>query len=104
MSLLSSDENGSAYITAATIDSLVQKNVRANNRVKECNSVVRIQEYGGVDLDIKLTVLSDTNIPELCSKMRTELKEYVETYTGITVNQITIVVINTYQTAATRVG
>lgn len=104
MSLLSSDENGCAYVSSATIDSMVQKHVKTNGRIKECTSSVKVQVDGSVVLDVKLTVLADTNMPELCQKLRTELKEYIETYSGITVNQVSILIVNTYQAAASRVG
>lgn len=104
-SLLLADENGSAYITAASIDSMVQRYIKTNNRIRECNSVVRIAQEQGVSLDLKIVVLSDTNIPELCDKVRKELKDYIEEYAGVTVSQIAIVVVGTYSPAnAARVS
>ncbi len=103
-SLLASDENGSAYITAASIDSMVQKYIKANNRIRECASKVLITE-AGTDITLKAVVLADTNIPELCDKVRRELKEYVETYAGVKVSQVSLMVINTYApTNAARVS
>ncbi len=103
-SLLSSDENGSAYITAASIDSMVQKYIKTNNRIRECASKVSIGE-AGTDITLKAVVLADTNIPELCDKVRKELKEYIETYAGVKVSQVAFMVINTYApTAAARVN
>lgn len=103
-SLLTSDENGSAYITAASIDSMVQKYIKSNNRIRECASKVLITE-AGTDITLKAVVLADTNIPELCDKVRRELKEYVETYAGVKVSQVSFMVINTYApTNAARVS
>lgn len=103
-SLLASDENGAAYITAASIDSMVQKYVKSNNRIRECASKVTILE-SGTDITLKAVVLADTNIPELCEKVRTELKEYIETYAGVKVSQVAFMVVNTYTpTAAARVS
>lgn len=99
-SLLLADENGSAYITAASIDSMVQRYIKTNNRIRECSSVVKIDQQQGVTLDLKMVVLSDTNIPELCEKVRKELKEYIEQYAGVTVALISIVVVGTYSPAA----
>lgn len=104
-SLLIADENGSAYITAASIDSMVQRYIKTNNRIKECSSAVKIDQEQGVTLDLKVTVLADTNVPELCDKVRKELKEYVEQYAGVTVALISIVVVGTYSPAvAARVN
>lgn len=103
-SLLASDENGAAYITAASIDSMVQKYVKTNNRIRECASKVNIGE-AGTDITLKAVVLADTNIPELCEKVRRELKEYVETYAGVRVSQVSFMVVNTYApTSAARVS
>ncbi len=104
MTLLASDENGSAYISVSTIDSLAQKQIKSNNRVKECKTLVRILADGSVTLDVKLVVLADTNIPELCSKMRSELKTYIEDYSGVTMTQIVVIVTNIYQASIARVS
>lgn len=99
-SLLSADENGVAYISAASIDSMAQKYIRSNSRIRECSSKVSIASDSSVSITLKSIVLADTNIPELCDKVRTELKEYIETYAGVKVSQITFMVINTYSPAA----
>lgn len=99
-SLLCSDENGVAYISAASIDSMAQKYIRSNSRIRECSSKVTIAPDSSVDLTLKAIVLADTNIPELCDKVRTELKDYIETYAGVKVSQITFMVVNTYSPAA----
>ena len=104
-SLLLADENGSAYITAASIDSMVQRYIKTNNRIRECSSNVKIDQLQGVTLDLKMVVLADTNVPELCDKVRKELKEYIEQYAGVTVALISIVVVGTYSPAvAARVN
>ena len=104
-SLLCADENGAAYISAASIDSMVQRYIRSNNRIRECNSTVRIDPQQGVSTDLKVVVLADTNVPELCDKVRKELKEYIEQYAGVNVTQVSMVVVGTYAPAqAARVN
>lgn len=104
-SLLRADENGAAYISAASIDSMAQRYIKGNNRIKECASVVKIDEAQGVSIDLKATVLADTNVPELCDKVRKELKAYIEEYAGVTVSQISMIVVGTYSPAnAARVS
>lgn len=95
-SLLVSDENGSAYISAACVDSMAQKYVKSQNRIRECSSKVAIAPDSTVSISLKAIVLADTNIPELSEKVRKELKEYIETYAGVTVTQIAFMVVNTY--------
>ena len=104
-SLLKSDEFGAAYVSAACIDSMAQKYIKANTRIKECASKVVIAEDSSVSITLKAIVLADTNMPELSEKVRTELKEYIETYAGVTVTQISFMVVNTYSPAtAARVS
>ncbi|MBO4384171.1 MAG: alkaline shock response membrane anchor protein AmaP [Clostridia bacterium] len=95
-SLLMSDENGSAYISAACIDSMAQKYIKGCNRIRECSSKVTVAPDSSVAISLKAIVLADTNIPELSEKVRKELKEYIETYAGVTVTQIAFMVVNTY--------
>ncbi len=104
-SLLMADENGVAYISAASIDSMAQKYIKSNSRIRECQSKVTIAPDSSVSMTLKAIVLADTNVPELCEKVRKELKEYIETYAGVSVSQITFMVVNTYSPAtATRVS
>ena len=98
-SLLMSDEYGSAYVSAASIDSMAQKYIKSNNRIRECTSKVTIAADSSVGITLKAIVLTDTNIPELSEKVRTELKEYIETYAGVKISQISFMVINTYAPA-----
>lgn len=93
--LLVADEYGTAYVSAASIDSMAQKYIKANNRIRECSSKVIIGQDSSVSITLKAVVLTDTNIPELSETVRTELKEYIETYAGVKVNQLSFMVVNT---------
>lgn len=95
-SLLRSDENGVAYISAASIDSMAQKYVKSNSRIRECTSKVEVAPDSSVSLTLKAIVLADTNIPELCDTVRKELKEYIEAYAGVKVEKVAFMVVNTY--------
>lgn len=95
-SLLRSDENGVAYISAASIDSMAQKYVKSNSRIRECTSKVDVAPDSSVTITLKAIVLADTNIPELCDTVRSELKEYIETYAGVKVERVAFMVVNTY--------
>ena len=104
-SLLAADENGTSYISAASIDSMAQKYIKANSRIRECTSKVSVNPDSSVDLALKAIVLADTNIPELCANVRKDLKEYIETYAGVKVEKVEFMVVNTYSpTTAARVN
>lgn len=95
--LLHSGENGSAYITLAALDALVQRHCRTNQRIRECESRITASEKGGISIALKLQVLPETVIPELSSELMKSLKEYMENLSGITVNSVDIVIMPTAQ-------
>ncbi len=90
--LLSAGENGTAYITLAALDSLVQRHCRGNQRIKECESSVQAMQ-SGVAISLKLQVLPDTVIPELSAQLQHSLKEYIETISGISVTGVDILIL-----------
>jgi hypothetical protein len=99
--LLSAGENGTAYITLAALDSLVQRHCRANQRIKECESNV-IATPSGIAVSLKLQVAPDTVIPELSAQLQKSLKEYMETISGITVTGVDILILPLSQPKAPK--
>lgn len=97
-----SGENGTAYISIAAIDQLVQRHCRANAKVKECESVVvPVQEPGsGVSIRLKLSVAAETVVPELSGSLQQSLKQYVESLSGVNVNVVDILIVPTQQAKA----
>lgn len=87
--LLAAGDNGTAYVTLAALDSLVQRHCRANQRIKECESGV-IARQNGVAISLKLQVLPDTVIPELSAQLQQSLKEYIEAVSGIGVTSVDV--------------
>ena len=74
--LVSQTEIGGTFITLAAIDSMVQKHIRQNNRVRDCVTAVRAAQ-DGVVLSARLTVLPDTQLVELTGALQKSLKEYI---------------------------
>lgn len=93
LNLLETSDTGAAYISSAAIDSMVQKCVKNNKYVKNCASTIKAAEEGGVVAELKLVVLADCNIPTLCAALRHDVKEYVESVTGITVRDVSCAVV-----------
>lgn len=100
--LVQAGENGSTYITLAALDSMVQKHVRTNNRIKDCESQVSAVQ-DGVVIKLKLALMPDTNIPELTKAMQASLKEYIESLSGIHVTEVAILVAATAINSKSRV-
>lgn len=92
-SLIKNNEFGSVFITLAAIDSMVQKHCRNNNRIRECVSSINLTN-DGITIKLKLSLLPDSNIPELTSELQKGLKEYVENLSGILVQEIGILIVS----------
>lgn len=89
--LIQASEQGSIFITLAAIDGMVQKHVRNNDRIKGCESqITAVSE--GIAIKLKLSLLPDTNIPELTTALQASVKEYIESLSGIQVTEVTILV------------
>ncbi|MDO4572187.1 MAG: alkaline shock response membrane anchor protein AmaP [Clostridia bacterium] len=91
---------GGAYIALSAIDTMVQKHCRQQGKVRDCGSSLHAVE-NGVAIALKLSVLPDTDIVTLTDELQKSLKEYIESLTGVNVQEISILVENTApQTAA----
>lgn len=90
--LVKATEIGSTFISLAALDHMVQKHCRANNRIRECFSAVELSGSDGVRVALTLTLMPDSNIPELSAQLQNTLKEYVEQCSGINVREIYITV------------
>lgn len=100
--LVKSTENGMVYISLAAIDTMVQKHCRAQNRIRECESMI-CPTKDGVLIRLKLSTMPDTNLPELTTSLQETLKEYVESLSGISVIEIPILISSTGSIPKNRV-
>lgn len=92
--LVQQTEIGGTFVALSAIDSMVQKHIRANSRVRDCVTAVRpVQD--GVVISARLSVLPDTQIVELTTGLQKSLKEYIESLCGIHVSEVGILVDNT---------
>ena len=89
--LMKQTEFGGTYISLEAIDSMVQKHCRAVTRVKDVHTTLQSTETG-VTVGIRLCVLPDTDVVTLSSELQKSLKENIESLTGITVNEIGVLV------------
>lgn len=98
--LMKQTEFGGTYISLEAIDSMVQKHCRAASRVKDVHTTLQSTETG-VTVGIRLCVLPDTDVVTLSSELQKSLKENIESLTGITVNEIGVLVESAAPVAAT---
>lgn len=101
--LIKASELGASFITLSAIDSMVQKHCRANNRIRSTVSTISAVKEGGVTISARLSLMPDTEIPELTEELQRSLKEYIEKYSGITVREIGILIEDTSSNPKGRV-
>ncbi len=87
---------GGTYISLTAIDTMVQKHCRQQSKVRDCASTLRAVE-NGVAINLKLSVLPDTDVVKLTDELQKSLKEYIESLTGVNVTEVSILVENTVQ-------
>ena len=101
--LMKQTELGGTYISLEAIDSMVQKHCRAISRVKDVHTTLQSTETG-VTIGIRLCVMPDTDVVTLSSELQKSLKENIESLTGITVNEIGVLVESAAAPVATTVA
>ena len=89
--LMQQTEIGGTFISLEAIDTMVQKHCRSLQRVKDCKTTLHSTE-AGVTIGIRLCVLPDTDVVTLSNELQKSLKEYIESLTGVKVNEIGILV------------
>ena len=89
--LMKQTEIGGTYISLEAVDAMVQKHCRSQQRVKDCKTTLHSSETG-ITVGIRLCVLPDTDAVTLAAELQKSLKEYIESLTGIQVNEIGILV------------
>jgi uncharacterized alkaline shock family protein YloU/uncharacterized membrane protein len=96
---------GITEISFAGIDSMVQKHCRANARIRECISSIRAVEGSrdSVSIMLRLSLMPESNVPELTSELQKSLKQYVEDYSGINVVEVRVLVESVSINLKTRV-
>lgn len=101
--LMKQTEIGGTFISLEALDSMVQKHCRAQQRVKDCQTTLHSSE-AGVTVGIRLCVLPDTDVVTLSSELQKSLKDYIESLTGIQVNEVGILVESAPASAASAVA
>lgn len=84
---------GQVRISILAIENLVKKVVYQIHGVKEVKPKV-VQTSGGMGLHIRAVVSPDINIPEVSREIQQRVQEYISHTTGLTVNDIKIMVDN----------
>lgn len=100
--VLMNSELGVIRVSVNTLDILTQKAVRSFQEVKDIKSLV-LTESEGIRVKLKISILPDIIMPELSRNIQHKVKEYVESLSGITVNEVQVYIDNLTSVKQARV-
>ncbi|MGI6175622.1 MAG: alkaline shock response membrane anchor protein AmaP [Christensenellales bacterium] len=100
--ILKTTDHGVIRISLFTIDSLAQKHARSVSYVRDVKSQVIIYKET-VRIRLKLSLMPETDIPKVTTQLQQSVKEYVEQYAGIFVQEVQIFVEDTSLNLKARV-
>ena len=89
--LINNTDLGDINITLGAIDNLVKKIVKKREGIFDISTDLKNSE-SGLDIDLSIKVYSDYIIPELTNDLQQIVKSYLEDTTGVTVNNVEILV------------
>ena len=90
--LIQTTDIGCTYIAISALEAMALRHVRTNNRVRDCSATIRVVEGGSIVFGVKLSALPETPLVELTTELQNSLKEYVESQSGIQVQEVSILV------------
>lgn len=93
---------GAVSISLSAIEDMATKHMLANDAVRNARVNVSAKE-AKINLSCKLAVSEGTNIPEVLQAMQVSTKQEVETYAGVEIGKISMLVEKTSQVIKARV-
>ena len=91
--VIQKNEIGTVVITLTALDGMVQRHIRSNQRIKDCETQIATVT-DGVTINVKLAVMPDTPLVELCAELQRSLKSFVQDNSGVDVMDISVLVAN----------
>nr|PZN03127.1 MAG: alkaline shock response membrane anchor protein AmaP [Bacillota bacterium] len=92
-SIINSGEMGNVSISFSALENLVLKAANGVERLKDVKVQLKLRD-NSLSINLKVTVASDTNIPELSAELQKVVKDYVESMAGISVQEVAVKVEN----------
>lgn len=87
--VVSKTEHGEVKISVQTLESLAERATRLIRGVNDLKTKVRPSE-AGIRVAVRISVDPDLNIPQLTSSVQEKIKDYVESTTGLTVQEVVV--------------
>ncbi len=97
--LVRHSESGSSYMTVSALNGMVTRYVQANPMVRECKTSVTVVGEA-VKILARVGAMPDALIPTLTEELQNNIKTYVETYSGVRVEAVEVVVETTEASSA----
>lgn len=94
--LIKNTELGLIHVSLNTLDTLTQKAVRDFSEVKDVKSTIILFQAGGIKVNLQLMIMPEVAIPELTQSVQRKVKDYIESLSGIIVNEVEINVVNLF--------
>jgi uncharacterized alkaline shock family protein YloU len=85
-------ENGDVQISYETIEQLATRAAQRVRGITDLKTRARANEAGVVRIAVRVVVEADTDIPAVTKDLQDGVKTYVETTTGVTVDQVMVYV------------
>ncbi len=100
---LSLGDGGHVNISMAAIDDVVHKTIANIDEIIDLKSQIRLLEQG-ILIELSLVLDDDVKVPDLATKAKEMVKTQVENITGLSVNQVEIMIINAKPAAKVNKG
>ena len=84
-------ETGESFMTITALNSIVGRIVRSNPSVKDYRTYVKTNGET-VEINAMITALSGVQIPTLTEQLQETIRDSVESYTGVKVERVQVVV------------
>ena len=96
MNLLTRSSAGESFISNEAVSELVQRILKKNKQIKSASCKV-IPVEDGVNVQVRQTVYSGTDLNQLCTAVQSSIKQEIESVTGIPVRNVAVNIIKTVQ-------
>ncbi len=90
---LSLGDGGQVNISMAAIDDVVHKTIATIDEIADLKSKISLLEQG-ILIELSLILSDDVKVPDLATKAQAMVKTRVEDVTGLSVNQVKIIIIS----------
>lgn len=91
--LIKHTDLGMVRISVSALDTMVGKVVRSFKEVKDVKINI-LTEIDGVKIKLKVLIMPDVILPDLTASLQEKVKEYIENYSGVSVQEVFIYIDN----------